>query len=407
MEIKDKYMKKADIEKQQFSCPLQKQGCGGCPMLALPYEEQLRKKQKKIKRLLGNFGKPQSIIGMENPWHYRNKAISTFTYVKGKQVQSGIYAQGTHWVIPVETCLLHQPVLDEAIEAVRKAVREFKYPVYDEDKKTGLVRHILVRHSLSEDQVLAVLVTASPVLPGAKAFGKRVRQLCPKITTLVQNINDRSTSAVLGYKDKVLYGKGYIQDTLCGLRFRISGSSFYQINPVQTEILYRTAIEAADLDKDQTVLDAYCGVGTIGLFAASRAKKVIGVERNKSAVRCAWENAKENGIQNVQFLCDNATDFIRKMAARGERVDVVFMDPPRAGSTPEFLQAVSAMRPEKIVYVSCNPETQKRDLELLIKERWKVKKIQGVDMFPHTEGIETVVLLDKGEMNAKKVRVEL
>ena len=400
-------MKKADIEKQQFSCPLQKQGCGGCPMLALPYEEQLRKKQKKIKRLLGNFGKPQSIIGMENPWHYRNKAISTFTYVKGKHVQSGIYAQGTHWVIPVETCLLHQPVLDEAIEAVRKAVREFKYPVYDEDKKTGLVRHILVRHSLSEDQVLAVLVTASPVLPGAKAFGKRVRQLCPKITTLVQNINDRSTSAVLGYKDKVLYGKGYIQDTLCGLRFRISGSSFYQINPVQTEILYRTAIEAADLDKDQTVLDAYCGVGTIGLFAASRAKKVIGVERNKSAVRCAWENAKENGIQNVQFLCDDATDFIRKMAARGERVDVVFMDPPRAGSTPEFLQAVSAMRPEKIVYVSCNPETQKRDLELLIKERWKVKKIQGVDMFPHTEGIETVVLLDKGEMNAKKVRVEL
>ena len=400
-------MKKADIEKQQFSCPLQKQGCGGCPMLALPYEEQLRKKQKKIKRLLGNFGKPQSIIGMENPWHYRNKAISTFTYVKGKQVQSGIYAQGTHWVIPVETCLLHQPVLDEAIEAVRKAVREFKYPVYDEDKKTGLVRHILVRHSLSEDQVLAVLVTASPVLPGAKAFGKRVRQLWPKITTLVQHINDRSTSAVLGYKDKVLYGKGYIQDTLCGLRFRISGSSFYQINPVQTEILYRTAIEAADLDKDQTVLDAYCGVGTIGLFAASRAKKVIGVERNKSAVRCAWENAKENGIQNVQFLCDDATDFIRKMAARGERVDVVFMDPPRAGSTPEFLQAVSAMRPEKIVYVSCNPETQKRDLELLIKERWKVKKIQGVDMFPHTEGIETVVLLDKGEMNAKKVRVEL
>ena len=400
-------MNKADIEKQQFSCLLYKQGCGGCPMLALPYEEQLRKKQKKIKKLLGNFGKPQPIIGMENPWHYRNKAISTFTYVKGKQVQSGIYAQGTHWVIPVETCLLHQQALDEAIEAVRKAVREFKYPVYDEDKKTGLVRHILVRHSLSEDQVLAVLVTASPVLPGAKAFGKRVRQLCPKITTFIQNINERSTSAVLGYKEKILYGKGYIRDTLCGIRFRISGSSFYQINPVQTEILYRTAIEAADLDKDQTVLDAYCGVGTIGLFAASRAKKVIGVERNKSAVRCAWENAKENGIQNVQFLCDDATDFIRKMAARGERVDVVFMDPPRAGSTPEFLQAVSAMRPEKIVYVSCNPETQKRDLELLIKERWKVKKIQGVDMFPHTEGIETVVLLDKGEMNAKKVRVEL
>lgn len=396
MEIKEKHTEKAYKaykEKEQLSCPLLKQGCGGCPMLALPYEEQLRKKQKKIKKLLGNFGKPQPIIGMENPWHYRNKAISTFTYAQGRQVKSGIYVQGTHHVIPVENCLLHHPALDEAVRAVRKAVREFKYPVYDEDRKTGLVRHILVRHSLAEDQILAVLVTSSPVLPGAKAFAKRVRQLCPRITTLVQNINERSTSAVLGYKERILYGKGYIQDTLCGIRFRISGSSFYQINPVQTEILYRTAAEAAGLDKSQTVLDAYCGVGTIGLSAASRAKKVIGVELNKSAVRCAWENARENGIQNAQFLCADATDFIRKMAAKGERADVVFMDPPRAGSTPEFLRAVSSMRPEKIVYVSCNPETQKRDLELLTKDGWQVKLIQGVDMFPHTEGIETVVSL--------------
>ena len=395
MEIKEKHTEKAYKEKEQLSCPLLKQGCGGCPMLALPYEEQLRKKQKKIKKLLGNFGKPQPIIGMENPWHYRNKAISTFTYAQGRQVKSGIYVQGTHHVIPVENCLLHHPALDEAVRAVRKAVREFKYPVYDEDRKTGLVRHILVRHSLAEDQILAVLVTSSPVLPGTKAFAKRVRQLCPRITTLVQNINERSTSAVLGYKERILYGKGYIQDTLCGIRFRISGSSFYQINPVQTEILYRTAVEAAGLDKSQTVLDAYCGVGTIGLSAASKAKKVIGVELNKSAVRCAWENARENGIQNAQFLCADATDFIRKMAAKGERADVVFMDPPRAGSTPEFLRAVSSMRPEKIVYVSCNPETQKRDLELLTKDGWQVKLIQGVDMFPHTEGIETVVLLSK------------
>lgn len=395
MEIKDGYMKKTDTEKIKLSCDLQKQGCGGCPMLSLPYSEQLKKKQKKIKKLLGNFGKPRPIIGMKNPWHYRNKAISTFTYVQGRQIKSGIYAQGSHWVIPVESCLLHQPVLDEAVGALRKAVGEFKYPVYDEDRKTGLVRHILVRHSLAEDQVLAVLVTASPVLPGAKAFAKRVRQLCPNITTLIQNINDRSTSAVLGYKEKILYGKGYIRDTLCGIRFRISGSSFYQINPIQTEILYKTAIDAAELDKNQTVLDAYCGVGTIGLSAAARAKKVIGVERNKSAVRCAWENARENGIRNAQFLCEDATDFICKMAAKGERADVVFMDPPRAGSTPEFLQAISAMRPEKIVYVSCNPETQKRDLEILIKEGWQVKLIQGVDMFPHTEGIETVVSLER------------
>lgn len=383
------------VTDNQPVCPLLKKGCGGCPMLELPYEEQLRKKQKTIKKLLGNFGKPAPIIGMECPWHYRNKAISTFTREKGGKIKSGIYAQGTHKVIPVEKCLLHHSLLDEAIEAVRQAVREFKYPVYDEDRKTGLIRHVLVRCSFTENQVLAVLVTASPVLPGAKGFGKRVRQLCPHITTLVQNINQRSTSAVLGFQEKTIYGRGYIQDKLCGIRFQISASSFYQINPVQTEILYRTAVEAAELDKNQTVLDAYCGVGTISLCAAASAKSVIGVELNKSAVKCAWENARENGIENARFICTDATEFIKKMAAGKERVDVVFLDPPRAGSTPEFLKAVSAMRPEKIVYVSCNPETQKRDLELLVKEGWQVKKIQGVDMFPHTDGIESIVLLSK------------
>lgn len=378
-----------------MDCKLKEKGCGGCPLLLMPYEEQLKKKQKYVKKLLGNFGKVQPVKGMEHPWHYRNKAISTFAEIGGRQLISGIYAAGSHYVLPVDTCLLHHPALDEAISAVRKAARECRYRAYDEDKKTGLIRHVLVRHSLKTDELLVVLVTSEKVLPGAKDFVKRVRQKCPKITTIVQNINPRSTSAVLGFSERVLYGRGFIEDSLGGVDFRISASSFYQVNPVQTEVLYKTAIDMAKLDGTQSILDAYCGVGTIGLVAAGYAKSVLGIERNGQAVKCAIENAKINGIKNARFLNADATTAIQRMAARGERVDVVFMDPPRAGSTPEFLSAVNFMAPEKILYISCNPETQKRDLEILRKMGWKVLRIQPVDMFPHAEHVETVCLLSK------------
>lgn len=383
------------MERQEYTCDLQKKGCGGCPLLSLSYEEQLRKKQKEMKKLMGNFGKVRPVIGMEDPWHYRNKAISTFAEGQGHQLISGIYARGSHYVIPVRTCLLHHPRLDEAIRAVRKAARFCKYRPYDEDKKTGLIRHVLVRHSLLTDEVLVVLVTASPMLPGSRNFVKKVREFCPNVSTIVQNINSRSTSAVLGFSEKILYGKGYITDELCGIRFRIAASSFYQINPVQTEILYQTAIEAAGLDGTQTVLDAYCGVGTIGLAAAPHAKSVLGIERNGSAVKCAVQNAKDNQIKNAHFINEDATKAIQRMAEKGEQVDVVFMDPPRAGSTPEFLNAVSHMNPEKLVYISCNPTTQKRDLEILKKKGWKIKMIQPVDLFPHTDHVETIVLLSR------------
>ena len=332
---------------------------------------------------------------MEYPWQYRNKAVSTFAEGPGRELISGIYARGTHYVLPVHTCLLHHPRLDEAVRAVRKAARLCKYRPYDEDRKTGLLRHVLVRHSLLTDEVLIVLVTASPFLPGAKTFVKRVREFCPKVGTIVQNINNRSTSAVLGFSEKILYGKGYIVDELCGIRFRIAASSFYQINPVQTEILYRTAIEAAGLNGTQTVLDAYCGVGTIGLAAAAYAKSVLGVEKNGSAIRCAIQNTRDNRIHNAHFLNEDATKAIRKIVARGERVDVVFLDPPRTGSTPEFLDAVSRMNPEKLIYISCNPKTQKRDLEFLKKKGWRVQMIQPVDLFPHTEHTECIVVVSR------------
>lgn len=399
---KKEYIKKENTKKETIFpakknclvCELQMKGCGGCTMLSLPYQEQLKKKQKTVNKLLGRFGDVLPIVGMEEPFHYRNKVISTFTTTgKEKKLNSGIYVQGTHKVLPVQSCYLHKEALDEAVEAVRKAAKYCKYQAFDEDRGTGLIRHVLVRHSLLKDEILVVLVTASQILPGSKNFVNKVRELCPKITTVVQNINPRSTSAVLGDKEKILYGKGYIIDELCGVKFRIAASSFYQINPIQTEKLYNAAISVAGLDGKQSILDAYCGVGTIGLSAAQMAKSVIGVELNKSAVQCAIQNVRDNNVKNAKFICDDATKFILKMAAGNDRVDVVFMDPPRAGSTPEFLDAVSRMKPKKVVYISCNPETQKRDLEIMVKKGWKVETIQPFDLFPHTDHIECIATL--------------
>ncbi|WP_330407699.1 23S rRNA (uracil(1939)-C(5))-methyltransferase RlmD [Blautia argi] len=270
------------------------------------------------------------------------KVISTFAKGKGKNLESGIYAQGSHRVLPVKTCFLHQPILDKAVEAVRRAVSDCKYQPYDEDRRTGLIRHVLVRHSLTTDEVMAVLVTASPVLPGAKAFVKKVRELCPNITTIVQNVNARSTSAVLGDREKILYGKGFITDSLCGVRFRIAASSFYQVNPKQTEILYKKAIEAAGLNGKQTVLDAYCGVGTIGLTAAKHAKNVLGVELNKSAVQCAIENAKANHLKNARFLCGDATRFYTENGGKS-----------RAGERSIYGSAQSRQHPG--IFAGCKP----------------------------------------------------
>ena len=376
-------------------CSLEKRGCGGCPMLSLPYDEQLRRKQARLEELLGEFGPVAPILGMERPWHYRNKVISSFAWGPGKALVSGIYAQGTHRVVPVEQCLLHREELDQAVAAVRQAAREFRYQPFDENRRTGLIRHVLCRHSLTTGEVLAVLVTASPVLPGARAFAARVRELCPAVATLAQNVNPRPGSAVLGDREKILYGRGYIEDVLCGVKFRISPSSFYQINPVQTEVLYSAAISAAKLTGKERVLDAYCGVGTIGLSAAAHAGSVVGVELNRSAAACAVDNARANHIPNARFRCGDAAAFLDGMAARGERLDVVFLDPPRAGSTPVFLDSLCRVSPPRVVYISCNPETQRRDLDYLVRRGWKVESIQGVDMFPHTEHIETVVALTR------------
>ena len=380
-----------------MDCKLRAKNCGGCPLLGLDYAEQLKQKEATVKKLLGKYGPVNAIRGMEDPYHYRNKVISTFTTGWGGKLTSGIYAANSHKVLPVERCLLQDEVLDKTMEAVRAAAIACRYQPYNEDKGTGLVRHCLLRRGVATGQVMVVLVTAQAVLPGAKNFVRALLAEAEKrgvtVTTVVQNVNPRKTSVVLGEAEKVLYGKGYILDTLCGKTYALSPRSFYQINHSQTEVLYGLAVEAAHLTGKEVVLDAYCGIGTIGLTAADHAKQVVGVELNRDAVQDAIGNAKHNGVKNARFFAADATRWISEAAAAGERADVIFMDPPREGSTPQFIESVARMAPKRVVYVSCNPETLARDLALLTKKGYRVESSTPVDMFPHSEHIETVVLL--------------
>ena len=391
------------------TCTLQKKHCGGCPLLSQPYAAQLAAKQARLEKLLGRFAKVRPILGMQDPWHYRNKVISTFA-AQGKGLTSGIYARGTHRVLPVERCLLQNEIADQTVLAVRAAANACRLPPFEEDRGTGLLRHCVVRVGKTSGQVLVAIVTPGKEFPGSQNFVSALRAECQKrgvdLVTVVQNINPRKTSAVLGTEEKILFGPGTITDTLCGLQFAISARSFYQVNPVQTEILYRTAIEFAGLNGTQTVIDAYCGIGTIGLCAAAKAKSVLGIELNPAAARDAAANARRNRVANARFLCADATEYMVQLAAEGVRPDVVFLDPPRAGSTPEFIAALAKMAPKKAVYVSCDPTTLARDLALFAAKGYKARAIQPVDMFPHTEHIETVVLLSKGEVDSKKIRVE-
>ena len=269
---------------------------------------------------------------------------------------------------------------------------------YDENTGRGFLRHVLVKRAFSTGQVMVVLVTGTPVFTAKKHFVKALLDLHPEITTILQNINDRRTSLVLGDREKVLYGPGTIVDQLCGCTFRISAKSFYQINPVQTEVLYNKAMEFAGLSGKEKVLDAYCGIGTIGLVAAKRgAGQVLGVELNPDAVKDAIQNAKENGVKNAYFTCGDAGDFLEEAALNGERWDVVFLDPPRAGASREFLTALCACAPKRVVYISCDPETLARDLGFLQANHYRIEAIQPVDMFPHTQHIECVVKLTRRE----------
>lgn len=369
--------------------------CGGCQLLHMNYPSQLAWKQQQVDNLLGNFAPVQPILGMEHPEGYRNKVHSTFTMDRRGRVRSGVYEENSHRVVPVERCLIQDPVADAILADIRQLMQSCRILPYQEDTGYGLLRHVLIRRGHSTGQVMVVLVTASPVFPSRNNFVNALRKKHPEITTIVMNINDRRTSMVLGERERVLYGKGYIEDTLCGYTFRISSKSFYQVNPVQTQVLYNQALEMAQLTGKERVLDAYCGIGTISLVASRKAREVIGVELNRDAVRDAIANAKRNGVTNTTFLCGDAGAYLDQLSREGEKLDVVIMDPPRSGSDETFLSSLCRMAPEKVVYISCNPETQARDLEYLCGHGYQVKRIQPVDMFPQTLHVETVCLLSK------------
>lgn len=449
----EKRMDKTETAGRAFSfddaCPYAKK-CGGCDYQGIPYEKQLEEKQKLVRKNVGAFCKVQPIIGMEQPYHYRNKVHAVFDIVKrgyssgskrgyssgvkkgyssgakkgyysgakGEEnrekgphggnasmapgtIISGVYKAGTHEVVNIDSCQIEDELSGAIIRDIRGLLRSFKIKTYDEDTGYGLLRHVLVRRGFHTGEVMVVLVLGTPILPSKNNFVKALRKLHPEITTVIVNVNDKKTSMVLGERETVIYGKGYIEDTLCGCTFRISPKSFYQVNPVQTELLYGKAMEYAGLTGKETVVDAYCGIGTIGLIAAGMAKEVISVELNQDAVRDAIVNAKRNQIKNVRFYHADAGKFMVDMAAEKGRgkVDVVFMDPPRAGSDEAFLSSVVKLSPKKVVYVSCNPETLARDLKYLTRHGYEAVECTPVDMFPWTGHIEVATLLCRTDTN--------
>ena len=420
-------------------CPVDAR-CGGCKNLCVPYTKQLIDKQLRIERLfapLAPDGTISLIKGMKDSYHYRNKVISPFAPGKklpprgqdrkaadargarggkGKRPQAryeiltGMYAAGSHELVPTDKCLIENETAKKVVLAVRDIMRKHDVAPYREDTGTGFMRHVVVRVGHTSGEVLVTLVTNSDDFPSSKSFCRELIRLCPAVTTVVQNVNERQTNVILGDKERVLYGPGFILDELCGLSFRISSKSFYQVNATQTEVLYRAAMDLAGFDGTQVAIDAYCGTGTIGLVAAkSGAARVIGVDSVESAIRDARTNARHNGVENAEFVAGDATDFMCELAKEGvlgasEQEEgaqagglVVLMDPPRAGSTEEFLRAAAALAPKRIVYISCNPETQARDVEFLDSVGYAVVAVQPVDMFPHTDHIECIVALEPAD----------
>ncbi|MDR0934994.1 MAG: 23S rRNA (uracil(1939)-C(5))-methyltransferase RlmD [Erysipelotrichaceae bacterium] len=368
--------------------------CGGCQFQQLAYSAQLEYKTKKVKEALKRIAHldidVKSCLGMNDPYFYRNKIQVPFGVDKKGNIICGFYKERSHEIIPIDECYIEDKRAHPILNTIKKLMKELRIAPYNEDLRQGIIRHVLIRTSSTKPDLMVVLVVNHANFPGQRNFIKMLIEKHPEITTVVENINTRSTNVILGEKEYVLYGKGYIEDEILGLKFKISASSFYQVNPIQTETLYLEAIKEAKLEKEDIVLDAYSGVGTIGLLMAEYVNKVLSVEINKDAVKDAINNARQNAISNVKFICDDASRYINNT---NEKIDVIVMDPPRKGSDETFLKAVLKAKPKKIVYVSCSPETLARDLITLTK-KYDIKSVQPVDMFPMSSHIENVVLLE-------------
>lgn len=377
---------------ENFRCPAYKK-CGGC-QLDVTYKQQLSYKQRTVIKLLGRFGRVSPIIGMDEPLGYRCKVSNAFGFSRGHAIY-GIWQSSSGKIAQIDSCALEDSRARSIVESIRILLPKFRLGTYDERKKDGFLRFVTIRIGKATGEILVALGTGGGSYPQKTDFAAALKERHPEITTIVQNVSTSHLNLLLGERETVLVGNGYITDRLCGYDFRISARSFFQINPTQTEKLYQTAVDFAALSGNESVIDAYCGVGTIGIIASKGAKRVSAVEVNEDAVENAKENVKLNGIENVDVLSGDAGEFMQKLAKKGEECDVVFTDPPRTGCSREFLSSLVTLAPKKIVYVSCNPETLARDLAFLTKNGYKTERIQPFDMFPYTRHIECCVLLER------------
>lgn len=383
----------------QKKCPVFGK-CGGCQYQHDDYQAYLKRQQEWVESKLGDY-RPLPIVPMEDPYYYRGKVHAAFRFINRKTV-CGLYQEESHRVVEVDDCLIEDRKAQEILKTIRSFARSFKWSVYDEKTGRGLLRQVLLRSAPATGEVLVCLVVTSLVVPGKAKFAKALREKHPEVKTVVLNLNTQTNSMVLGEKEVVVSGYGNITDELLGMKFRISASSFYQVNTRQTAILYELALSAADLSPAVKLLDAYCGVGTMGILAAPRCKEVVGVELNRQAVRDAAANARLNHIRNIRFDAADAAEFIEDYT---EPFDRIIVDPPRGGLNERFINAILERPAEKLVYVSCNPHSLAEDLEKL-SEGYKVESLQPVDMFPWTGHVETVALLSKLDVD-KHIDVEI
>ena len=377
-------------------CPSAKK-CGGCRNIHEPYENSLAFKQDKVNKLYAGK-KVERIIGMEDPYNYIHKIYASFSQTRDGRIIAGMYEENTHRLIDSRMCLIQHARANAILQTICTVATDMKLEAYDEDRGTGTLRHAYLRVSHANQEVLVVIVIGSKDLPGSRSFVQKIVSAHPEIRTVILNWNRENTSMILGPKDKVLYGKGYIEDEIDGMVFRISAHTFYQVNPVQTEVMYSTALQYAQLKKTDTVLDMCCGIGTISLLAARKARYVLGVEVNPKSIQDAGKNAVRNHIRNAEFLAMDGEEFIHELL---DTPDVVFLDPPRSGFSGSFMQALEKLGPQKIVYVSCNPVTQARDLKV-IESNYRIEKIQPVDNFPFTSELECIVSLTRKNTQCKK-----
>lgn len=371
--------------------------CGGCSLRHIDYEETLNIKQRNVQNLVyKTFGENsinvEKTIGMGNPYHYRNKAQYPVGLDKAGEIQIGVFAGRTHEIIPMKKCFIQNTIAEKIAFCIYKFIKEKKIKAYNEENGTGILRHIVIKVGLRTHEIMCILVLNGKKMPyESDLVDMLVKEY--NIKTIVKNINEENTNVILGKENIVLHGDGYIYDILGDYTFKISPMSFYQVNPVQAEVLYNIAIEMANLNKEDILFDLYCGIGTIGIFASSYVKKVYGIEIVEEAIRDAKENAKINNIENIEFYAGDVEKIFSNLIEKKQIYpDVIIVDPPRKGLDKNTINNILAVEPEKVVYISCNPATMVRDMKLL-EEKYAVNEIRPVDMFPFTSHVECVAVL--------------